>query len=65
MYKVYRDPEGHRYLDKGGMTEPDNNASRQYSEEDYKGRIQNLNMEIKGLNEQLEMVCRHFCCAVF
>ncbi|XP_065899524.1 gamma-aminobutyric acid type B receptor subunit 2-like [Dysidea avara] len=55
MYKVYRDPEGHRYLDKGGMTEPDNNASRQYSEEDYKRRIQNLNMEIKGLNEQLEM----------
>jgi len=58
MYKVYRDPEGERYLDTG-LTEPDNNASRNYSEEDYKKKIQNLNIEIKGLNEQLEKVSTH------
>ena len=58
MYKVYRDPEGERYLDTG-LTEAGNNTSRNYSEEDYKKKIQNLNIEIKGLNEQLEKVSTH------
>ena len=57
MYRVYRDPEGERYLDQNSYkTEPDGNASHQFSEEDYKKRIQNLNIEIKGLNERLEKV---------
>jgi len=64
MYKVYRDPEGERYLDKG-MTEPENNVGFNYSEEDYKKKIQNLNIEIKGLNEQLEKVCTHNFHTVF
>jgi len=58
MYKVYRDPEGEHYLDTG-LTETANNASCIYSEEDYRKKIQNLNMEVKGLNEQLEKVSMH------
>jgi len=54
---VYRDPEGEHCLDQlSYKTEPDGNANHQFSEEDYKKRIQNLNIEIKGLNERLEKV---------
>jgi len=60
MYKVYHDPKGERYLEKS-RDEPDKHVSHQYSEEDYKKKIQNLNIEIKGLNEQLDKVHKHIC----
>ncbi|XP_065899532.1 gamma-aminobutyric acid type B receptor subunit 2-like [Dysidea avara] len=55
MYRVYRDPEGEHCLDQHSYkSKSDGNANHQFSEEDYKKRIQSLNLEIKGLNERLE-----------
>jgi len=69
MYKVYHDPEGNRYLDKGSshLTEPDfhSTSGRQFSEDDYKKKIKNLNIEIKGLNEELVKVSAWFFRALF
>jgi len=63
MYKVFRDPEGEHCLDQHSYkTEPDGRTSHQYSEDDYKKRIQNLNLEIKGLNERLEKVPNFIRC---
>ena len=57
MYRVYRDPEGEHCLDQHSYkSKSDGNANHQFSEEDYKKRIQSLNLEIKGLNERLEKV---------
>ena len=64
MYKVYRDPDGDRSLDKHSshLTEPDcqSNICRQFSEDDYKKKIENLNIEIKGLNKELDKVSAQF-----
>ena len=60
MYKVYKDPEGKRYLE-----EPTNHhastiqramSMSNETEESYKKRIENLNEEIKFLNDELEKV---------
>ncbi|XP_065899518.1 gamma-aminobutyric acid type B receptor subunit 2-like isoform X2 [Dysidea avara] len=54
MYRVYRDPEGEHCLDQHSYkSNSDGNANHQ-SEEEYKKRIQSLNLEIKRLNERLE-----------
>ena len=60
MYRVYRDPEGEHCLDQHSYkSNSDGNANHQ-SEEEYKKRIQSLNLEIKRLNERLEKVlCLH------
>ena len=58
MYRVYRDPKGERYLDQNNphVTSVNKITVTNESEEDYKKRIENLNQEIKVLNDKLEKV---------
>ena len=58
MYKVYKDPEGKRYLE-----EPSSHHNSTIkttvsneNEETYKKRLESLNEEMKVLNDELEMV---------
>ena len=59
MYRVYKDPKGDRYLDQNNphATSVNKITVTNESEEDYKKRIENLNQEIKVLNDELEKVC--------
>lgn len=72
MYKVYEDPKGERYLEeRSHHTETcvKTTILSTENEESYKKRIENLNEEIKILNDELEMVtsymyvriCVHVC----
>ena len=68
MYKVYRDPEGNHFLDKGSSHAEHychGTIDQNFSEDNYKKRIENLNMEIKGLNEELDKVSAQTFCALF
>jgi len=60
MYKVFRDPEGTRYLDQSISTIGATNrtATLHYPEEleAYKQKIQSLNVEILRLNDELQKV---------
>ena len=58
MYKVYKDPEGKRSLEQNNHYSSTVNKITvcNESEEDYKKRIENLNKEIKVLNDELEKV---------
>ena len=59
MYKVFRDPEGTRSLDRSTSSATTNKTpTLQCSNEmeTYKQRIQSLNVEIIRLNDELEMV---------
>ena len=58
MYKVYRDPEGKRFLEQNShhSTTVNKITICNESEEDYKKRIENLNREVKVLNDELEKV---------
>ena len=59
MYRVYRDPKGERYLDQNNPHATSvNKTIANESEEDYKKRIENLNQEIKVLNDKLEKVAQ-------
>jgi len=68
MYKVYRDPEGDHCLVKHSSYLTEHNCQstigRQFSEDDYKKRIENLNIEIKALNKELDKVFAQFLCAL-
>lgn len=61
MYRVYKDPEGKRFLEQNNVNNHTSTINKitisHESEEDYKKRIENLNKEIKGLNDELEKVC--------
>jgi len=57
MYKVYKDPEGKRYLEETTTSTIQNTMTiSSETEENYKKRIENLNEEIKVLNDELEKV---------
>ena len=58
MYRVYKDPKGERYLEQNShhATSVNKITVSNESEEDYKKRIENLNKEIKVLNDELERV---------
>jgi len=60
MYKVFRDPEGTRYLDQdiGTIGATNRTATLHYPEEleTYKQKIQSLNVEIVRLNDELQKV---------
>jgi len=57
MYKVFRDPEGTRYLNNNASTASVNNKAATSRElEIYRQRIQSLNIEVIRLNDELEMV---------
>ena len=57
MYRVYKDPDGKRFLEQD-QHHPSANKVTIYNEteEDYKKRIESLNGEIKALNDELEKV---------
>jgi len=57
MYRVFRDPEGTRFLEHS-TSSAGKSATLQHSNEleTYKKRIESLNVEIKRLNDELEMV---------
>jgi len=65
MYKVFRDPEGTRYLDQSisAIGATNRTATLHYPEEleAYKQKIQSLNVEILRLNDELQKVpaCIH------
>lgn len=56
MYKVYRDPEGTKYLKPSNPIQITNKSITSENEETYKRRIEGLNEEIKVLNDELEKV---------
>ena len=59
MYRVYKDPEGKRYLEEPTShhtTTIHKTTISSENEETYKKRIEGLNEEIKVLNDELEMV---------
>ena len=57
MYKVYKDPEGKRYLEETTTSTIQKTMTiSSETEENYKKRIENLNEEIKVLNDELEKV---------
>ena len=56
MYKVYRDPEGKKFLERGNTIQITNKSMNSENEETYKRRIEMLNEEIRVLNNELEMV---------
>ena len=60
MYKVYKDPEGKRYLEDPTShhtsTIQKTVTISSETEESYKKRIENLNEEIKVLSDELEKV---------
>lgn len=56
MYKVYRDPEGKKFLEQGNSIHITNKSITSENEETYKRRIERLNEEIRVLNNELEMV---------
>jgi len=60
---VYRDPEGVGYLEQNhnNISSSATKSSAKFSEEDYKKRIEDLNIEIKGLTKELEMVIFIYC----
>jgi len=57
MYKVFRDPEGTRFLEHN-TSSAGKSATLQNSNEleTYKKRIESLNVEIIRLKDELEMV---------
>jgi len=63
MYKVYHDPEGVSYLEQHhtNVSSSTTKTSAKFSEEDYKKKIEDLNVEIKGLTKELEMVNFIYC----
>ncbi|XP_065899508.1 gamma-aminobutyric acid type B receptor subunit 2-like isoform X2 [Dysidea avara] len=57
MYRVYHDPKGKRSLRSGKTIKQQRQTSAvNFSEDEYKRRIESLNLEIKALNEEIEMV---------
>ena len=56
MYKVYRDPEGKKFLQRSSTIQITNKSITSENEETYKKRIESLNAEIKVLKNELEMV---------
>ena len=56
MYKVYRDPEGKKFLEQGNTIQITSKSINSENEETYKKRIERLNEEIRVLNNELEMV---------
>ena len=63
MYKVYRDPEGKKFLEQGNnTTQITYKSSTSENEETYKKRIERLNEEIRVLNYELETVTDYACC---
>ena len=65
MYKVYKDPEGKRYLEEpmSHHTSTVMKTTISYeNEETYKKRIETLNEEVKVLNDELGMVYMHSHC---
>ena len=62
MYKVYKDPEGKRYLEDSTSHHTSIHKTMTISsetEESYKKRIENLNEEINFLNDELEKVATY------
>lgn len=62
MFKVYKDPEGKRYLEEPTSHHTSTILKTTIStenEETYRKRIETLNEEIKVLNDKLEMVAIH------
>lgn len=62
MYKVYKDPEGKRYLEEPSSHHTSTIQKTTVSsenEETYKKRLESLNEEMKVLNDELEMVRSH------
>jgi len=57
MYKVYHDPEGTDYL--GQHQSSTTKTTVKFSEEDYKRKIEDLNVEVKELTKELDMVSLH------
>ena len=61
MYDVYKDPKGKRVLDDPtshhtSTTAKTTTTMSNESEENYKRRIESLNVEMKALNDELEKV---------
>ena len=61
MYRVYRDPEGKRFLEENSVNRQASTINNKMTvsnetEEDYKKRIESLNEEVKVLNDELEKV---------
>lgn len=56
MYRVYRDPDGKRFLEQNNHRTSVKLTTSNEIEEDYRKRIENLNGEIKVLNDELEKV---------
>lgn len=59
MYRVYKDPEGKRYLEEPSSHRTSTIQKTTVSsenEETYKKRLESLNEEMKVLNDELEMV---------
>ena len=63
MYKVFRDPEGTRFLEHRASIVCATNQIAVLPNMDeleiYKKRIQSLNVEVIRLNNEVEMVCIH------
>jgi len=70
MYKVFRDPEGTRFLEQraGTVCATNQIAVLPYTNEleIYKKRIQSLNVEVIRLNNEVEMVltCNAYTCNI-
>ena len=67
MYKVYRDPEGKKFLEQGNTIQITNKSITSENEETYKKRIERLNEEFRVLNQELEtvtVVCMLVVCVV-
>ena len=61
MYNVYKDPKGKRVLDdptshRAPTAVKTATTMSNESEENYKMRIESLNVEMKALNDELEKV---------
>jgi len=54
MYKVYHDPEGTDYLgQQQSNVSSTTKTTVKFSEEDYKRKIEDLNVEVKELTKEL------------
>jgi len=53
---VFRDPEGTHSLEQNGHPESKKNITSGTDDDYYKKRIENLNEEIKALNDELTLV---------
>ena len=61
MYKVYRDPQGTKYLESNNSPQITNKSFvTTDNEETYKRRIESLNKEIQVLNSELEKVAKPY-----